>query len=79
LMASRFEDELGYWAAMAWPIYARKAGGGPIMYHMIHATDHPEGPKQMRRAYAAAVTAPPGEQFDLDFGLGTSTIDRLLA
>jgi three-Cys-motif partner protein len=85
LMADRFMQELGYRSAKAWPIYKREGGEGPVMYHMIHATDHPEAPKLMRRAYAAAVTAPPGEQFALDFALEPSptttgqTTLRLLA
>jgi three-Cys-motif partner protein len=67
LVADRFKHDLHYRSAMAWPIYARDAGGGPIMYHMIHATDHPEAPNLMRRAYVAAVTTAPLEQFALDF------------
>jgi three-Cys-motif partner protein len=49
-VAQRFKDELGYAHAYAWPIYER-GSGGRIMYHMIHATDHPEAPKLMNRAY----------------------------
>jgi len=38
-----------------------------IMYHMIHATDHPEAPKFMSRAYRRAVhPLEPIEQFKLD-------------
>ncbi len=29
--------------------------GGRVMYYMIHATDHPEAPKFMSRAYRRAV------------------------
>jgi hypothetical protein len=29
--------------------------GGAVMYYMIHATDHPDGPKQMSRAYRNTV------------------------
>lgn len=51
LVAKRFRDELGYAHAYAWPIYERDKGVGRVMYHMIHATDHPEAPKLMNRAY----------------------------
>ena len=51
---SRFREELGYKSAIAWPIYKRE-GGGQIMYFMIHATDHPEAPYLMARAYDKAV------------------------
>jgi len=39
------------------------------MYYMIHATDHPEAPKLMNRAYYKAVEPrEPAEQFLLDLG-----------
>jgi three-Cys-motif partner protein len=47
----RFKTELGYASVKAWPIYERQAGGGRIMYHMIHATDHRDAPALMARAY----------------------------
>lgn len=50
----RMRNELGYKSAKAWPIYQRERGG-TVMYYMIHATDHPEAPHLMARAYAAAV------------------------
>jgi len=53
-IVERFKSELGYKYVMAWPIYDRK-GGQFIVYYMIHATDHPEAPKLMRRAYNEAV------------------------
>ena len=51
----RFKRELGYKSAKAWPIYGRN-NGGALMYYMIHATDHPEAPKLMSRAYHATVS-----------------------
>lgn len=51
----RFREELGYTSAKAWPIF-QSAGGGRVMYYMIHASDHPEAHKLMRRAYDRAVT-----------------------
>jgi hypothetical protein len=66
LLCKRFREELGYKSAKPWPIY-EKASGGKIMYFMIHATDHPEAPKLMARAYNRAVHAPePLEQLTLD-------------
>ncbi len=50
----RIKNELGYASVVPWPIYDRR-GGRRVMYYMIHATDHPEAPKLMRRAYTRAV------------------------
>jgi three-Cys-motif partner protein len=58
LFSHRFVKELRYATAAAWPIYERVDSGlGKIMYFMIHATDHPEAPKLMNRAYKAATLA----------------------
>ncbi len=51
----RFKKELGYKSVKAWPIFQSKHGGR-IMYYMIHASDHPDAPQQMHRAYERAVT-----------------------
>lgn len=51
----RFIHELGYKYAYAFAIYDRK-DGGKTMYWMIHATDHPEAPKLMSRAYRSALS-----------------------
>jgi three-Cys-motif partner protein len=51
----RFKEELKYEYVYSWPIFAQR-GGGRIMYYMIHASDHPEAPKLMHRAYKAVVT-----------------------
>lgn len=65
-LSSRFRDELGYGSAKPWPIYEHR-NGGKIMYFMIHATDHPEAPKLMNRAYSRAVfPIEPMEQLTLD-------------
>lgn len=53
-MVTRFKKELGYKSVKAWPIFQR-SDGGVIMYYMIHATDHPDAPKLMQRAYNNAV------------------------
>ncbi|MGH9839591.1 MAG: three-Cys-motif partner protein TcmP [Blastocatellia bacterium] len=50
----RIQTELDYKYVHPWPILRRQRGGG-IMYYMIHASDHPEAPKLMRRAYVNTV------------------------
>ena len=50
----RMKDEFGYRSVVPWPIFER-ASGGRVMYFMIHATDHAEAPKLMRRAYDRAL------------------------
>lgn len=50
IVAKRFEGELGYGKATVYPIHNARCGGR-IMYHMIHATDHPDAPPLMVRAY----------------------------
>ena len=49
-MAGRFVKELNYGKADVYPIHDQ-ARGGRVMYHMIHATDHPEAFSLMVRAY----------------------------
>jgi three-Cys-motif partner protein len=61
-VVTRFRSELGYRYVLAWPIYDRDASGGRVMYYMIHASDHPQAPEFMSRAYEAAVRALPPEQ-----------------
>ncbi|MFQ5696473.1 MAG: hypothetical protein ACE5HB_10830, partial [Terriglobia bacterium] len=48
------KNELHYQSVKPWPIYGRQHGGR-VMYYMIHASDHPEAPAQMSRAYELAV------------------------
>jgi three-Cys-motif partner protein len=65
----RFKKDLGYQSVKAWPIFERE-NGGAIMYYMIHATDHPEAPMLMSRAYRKTVMPlEPLEQLKLDLGL----------
>jgi len=69
LMVKRFKNELGYKSVKPWPIFERKNGGN-IMYYMIHATDHPDAPGLMSRAYDRAIQPKePPEQFQMEFGL----------
>jgi three-Cys-motif partner protein len=69
LFCRRFHDELGYTHAYAWPIYDRQ-GGTRVMYHMIYATDHPEAPNLMARAYRKATgEREPPEQLKLELEL----------
>ncbi len=66
IFTDRFRNELGYRSVMAWAIYDR-GNDGKIMYFMIHATDHEEAPKLMRRAYQNATGAlEPAEQLQLE-------------
>jgi three-Cys-motif partner protein len=68
-VVSRLRDELDYQSVKPWPIFERQNSGN-IMYYMIHATDHPEAPGLMSRAYDRAIQpkeAP--EQIRLEFGL----------
>lgn len=53
IMTDRFRTELGYAFAHYWKIHSRD-DGGRLMYVMIHASDHPEAPKLMYRAYQKA-------------------------
>jgi hypothetical protein len=46
--AERFANELGYEYVTPWPI---RDGNGKVMYYLVHASDHPEDPKLMARAY----------------------------
>jgi three-Cys-motif partner protein len=55
-LVRRLKEELGYESVKAWPIYERQSGGR-VMYHMIHATDHPHAPHLISRAYDRAVQA----------------------
>jgi len=67
IFCERFKDELGYSYCAGWPIFERKEGGS-IMYFMIHATDHPDAPPLMERAYRYAVyDKEPISQFEIDF------------
>lgn len=66
LLCDRFRQELGYRYVTPWPIF-KDGGGGRVMFHMIHATDHDEAPKLMWRAYRNATNAPePAEQLALE-------------
>jgi len=63
----RFRDELGYKYANAFPIYESEDGERRAMYQMIHASDHPEAPNLMARAYRNAVNAEePPEQLEIE-------------
>lgn len=66
IIVARLKRDLCYRSVKAWPIFERE-NGGAIMYYMIHATDHPEAPKFMSRAYRRAVLPlEPMEQLTLD-------------
>jgi three-Cys-motif partner protein len=70
-IVERLKSEFGYKSVKPWPIYERQDGGA-VMYYMIHATDHPQGPVQMSRAYRNTfLPLEPPEQLELDL-LGQS-------
>jgi three-Cys-motif partner protein len=54
----RFERELGYTHVKPWPIFLSRSSSR-VMYYMIHASDHPEAPTLMRRAYEITVGSEP--------------------
>ena len=66
LFVERLKNELGYKSVMPWPVYEKKGGHGKIMYYMIHATDHPDAPGLMARAYDKAVIPETYEQLLLE-------------
>lgn len=66
----RFREELAYRSVLSWPIYENEEARR-VMYFMVHATDHPEAPKLMRRAYVRAVQPlEPTEQLTLEWESG---------
>jgi three-Cys-motif partner protein len=65
IFVRRFKKDFGYKSVKPWPIYEKETGGN-IMYYMIHATDHPEAPKLMSRAYDRAVFPEHYEQLQFE-------------
>lgn len=53
-VCNRMKSELGYKSVKPWSILSKKEQGR-VMYFMLHATDHPDGPGLMNRAYKQAV------------------------
>jgi three-Cys-motif partner protein len=68
MMAKRFERELGYKKAEVFPIHSEKRGGR-VMYHMIHASDHPEALVLMVRAYRRVSGRPELEDTEVQLDL----------
>jgi three-Cys-motif partner protein len=67
MVAKRFEGELGYGKATVYPIHSERLRGR-VMYHMIHATDHPEASPLMIRAYRkVSGRSELGEETQADF------------
>lgn len=64
MFEARFKA-LGYSHVVSWPIFERR-GGGCIMYYMIHASDHPEAPQLMARAYNHALQRREPQQRTID-------------
>jgi three-Cys-motif partner protein len=68
LFCRRFHAELGYWSVRPYAIYDEERGNR-VMYYMLHATDHPEAPALMGRAYIkAALPKESLDQLALDLG-----------
>ena len=74
MMATRFEKELGYKKAEVFPIYS-ETRGGRVMYHMIHASDHPEALALMVRAYRKVSGRPDLESKEVQLDLLQSLHD----
>ena len=60
VVRKRFNEELGYKFAAAYPIFDREEGN-KVMYYMLHASDHEDAPALMVRAHAKAVRSLPKE------------------
>lgn len=65
IFAKRIKEELSYKSVKYYPIFNKQEGSN-IMYYMIHATDHPEAPVLMTRAYNRAYLPEKYEQLLLD-------------
>jgi three-Cys-motif partner protein len=65
VFAKRIKSELGYKSVKYYPIFSKEEGSN-VMYYMIHATDHPEAPVLMTRAYNRAYIPEKYEQLLLD-------------
>lgn len=76
VLVMRFKKDLNYQSVKAWPIFERE-NGGAVMYYMIHATDHPEAPMLMSRAYRKTVLPlEPIEQLKLELVPSTPITDN---
>lgn len=54
IAADRFSHELGYDFVQYCPIF-QTDNGKRLAFHLIHASDHPEAPELMNRAYLKVV------------------------
>jgi three-Cys-motif partner protein len=68
MVAKRFEEELGFGKAAPFSIYSDRRGGR-VMYHMVHASDHPEAFPLMVRAYRKVSGRPEVEDMGLQLEL----------
>lgn len=71
-LCSRFQRELDYRFAHAWPIY-RGDDSQRIYYYLVHATDHPAAPSLMRSAYRTACGGRAGTPADDQLSLFNET------
>jgi three-Cys-motif partner protein len=74
LVAQRFEDELGFGKATPYSIHSDRRGGR-VMYHMIHATDHPEASSLMARAYRKVSGRPEVERHEIQLCMGFEAVE----
>ncbi len=75
MVCVRFQEELGYRFATAWPIFI-SGEGWSVAYHMIHATDHDRAPELMDSAYHGLNAEPISkDQLALRLGVDASDLD----
>lgn len=74
LVAHRFEDKLGFGKATPYSIHSDRRGGR-VMYHRIHATDHPEASSLMARAYRKVSGRPEVECHALQLCMGFDVVE----
>ncbi|WP_370342495.1 three-Cys-motif partner protein TcmP [Pararhodobacter marinus] len=58
-IAARFTDELNYKFVKSYPI-TQEERGNKVAFHLVHASDHPEAPKLMDRAFLKICKDAPG-------------------
>ncbi len=58
-VADRFAGELGYKYVNPYPIF-QSLDGNRALFHLIHASDHPDAPKLMARAFLQVIGDAPG-------------------
>lgn len=62
-VSNRFAQELGYRHVTPWPVFQTKLGRRK-MFYLIHASDHDDAPRLMKRAYSRVIGSVPGTPTD---------------